>query len=805
MQRFSIRPSKESQSDHSADVELLKSEFSATYIDPSNVVSAFGSYVEDCSRMYRTQYPAMFAPYIAVVQASGSGKTRLLREVSRSVCTLYVCCRIGTRGYPPRTKDAIEYLFRKLDNYETYEGCLDELVKRLRRAEMAALLYLSQAEYDSSATEFASEQLSQRIWTSNELESNGVPINPGKLVLLVFDEARWLLDIESSGGYYGMNLFRLLQRALIALWDRHKDSRLFAVFVDTPSRISNFVPSLKQDPSARAPKAGLSVGRESFHPYILTDTFDVLFEAEKLPKGTRDLTPLLELKNEEKYLLAGRPLVAKPSGTRSAQSAFLLSKLYGGATPFQEQSTYGHLSTVLIRLAISISSQSPAAADLVAGYMVYLLTTDLKREDMCVSHLAEPRLAEAAALGWNRDDALIEHLIPALRRALMSGKVNTGKRAQIVAQIVILTAFDTACKLSNKEPGSLVPLTSVLQQLLPLDSDINVLDAIPASLHDVSVACGQFVQLSHNFDLDTSTRLAERHCGAAFKDWQTGLDFVVPLIAKFSALLLFQIKALSDQEKECEASFESVVKMRPSSALADGRIPRKELAELDKNCVRVYMQVGAMKGSAICNDGPLKAVGPQALQIFGLSSRCLCKRLKASLQNLLYCESDLETKVLEQLAVKRFIPFPQDVERLRQNLPFIIDEYPHWSDLRREDLLHACRKFGIRGMSKRLKYLIVERLEREKPGGCREFRIWLASSNGLDWEGKFQAAAEQSTDSEADGSNELASYYSVKQLRDICRELQLSNFSKLKKEDLMKKIEQESPGTLKSRSSRSAL
>ena len=217
------------------------------------------------------------------------------------------------------------------------------------------------------------------------------------------------------------------------------------------------------------------------------------------------------------------------------------------------------------------------------------------------------------------------------------------------------------------------------------------------------------------------------------------------------------------------------------------------------------MQVGAMKGSAICNDGPLKAVGPQALQIFGLSSRCLCKRLKASLQNLLYCESDLETKVLEQLAVKRFIPFPQDVERLRQNLPFIIDEYPHWSDLRREDLLHACRKFGIRGMSKRLKYLIVERLEREKPGGCREFRIWLASSNGLDWEGKFQAAAEQSTDSEADGSNELASYYSVKQLRDICRELQLSNFSKLKKEDLMKKIEQESPGTLKSRSSRSAL
>ena len=765
------------------------------------------SYVEDCSRIYRTQYPAMFAPYIAVVQASGSGKTRLLREVSRSVCTLYVCCRIGTRGYPPRTKDAIYYLFRKLDDYETYEGCLDELVKRLRRAELAALFYLPQAEkfseHDSTAAEFVSEQLSDRIWTSNDIESNGEPINPGKLVLLVFDEARWLLDTESSGDYFGFNLFRLLQRALRALWDQHQDSRLFVVFVDTSSRIINFVPSLDRDPSARAPKAGPSVGRELFHPYILTRTFDVLFE--KLPKGTRDLTPLLELKNEEKYLLAGRPLVAKPSGTRLAQSAFLLSKLYGGATPFQEQSAYGHLSTVLVRLAISFSSQSPTAADLVAGYMMYLLTMDLKRKDMTVSYLAEPRLAEAAALGWTLDDVLIEYLIPALRRALMSGKVKPGKRGTIVAQIVILTAFDTACKLSNKEPGSLVPLTRVLQQLLPGDSDINVLDSIPASLHDVSVACGQFVQLSHSFDLDTNTRLAERHCGAAFNEWQEGLDFVVPLIAKFSALLLFQIEALSDQEKECEASFKSVEKMRPRFALSGRRIPQKELKELDKNCVRVYMQVEADKGSAICNDGPLKAMGPPALQIFGLSSRCLSKQLKASLQNLIDPTTNLETRVLEQVAAIRFLPFPQDVERLRRNLPFAIDEYPHWSDLRKDDLLRACRKFGIRGMSNCSKHLIVDRLEREKPGGCKEFRIWLASSKGLDSEGQFEAAAEQSIDSDADESGKVASYYSVKQLKDICRELQLSNYSKLKKEDLIKKIEQESPGTLESRSSRSTL
>ena len=185
-----------------------------------------------------------------------------------------------------------------------------------------------------------------------------------------------------------------------------------------------------------------------------------------------------------------------------------MRKLYGGGKARLSENILGALSVALCRMATSINNLSPTA-DLVAGHMVYLLATDWQREETSVSHLAEPRLALAAAREWSNEDVLIDLLIPALRGALLSGKVNPGLRGEIVAQIVILLAFDKACVLAGKAKGDVVSLVSVLEQLLPVDSNIDVHEAIPPSLHDASVSCGQFVQLDHYFDLDTNVRLAE--------------------------------------------------------------------------------------------------------------------------------------------------------------------------------------------------------------------------------------------------------------------------------------------------------
>ena len=702
------------------EIILLEKTFSASYVDPLNVVQKFVSYVEDCERKFRALPGVFFAPYITLVQSSGSGKSRLLREVSNQLCTLYVCCRSGKTGYPLRTSDAINFLFKPLENTKDDNAGLEEMVERLRCADSAARYYLSRAvefpEFDSSKAEFPSVQLSDRVWSSKSMVDFEVSkISPSdKMVLIVIDEARWLLDSLVSGEWFGASPFRFFRRAIKRYAEKYPDSRLFAVFVDTSSRINNFAPSQDRDPSARPSKEGCG---DLFHPFILSETFDAYFHQHRLPKGTLDLSPLLKSTN---YLFAGRPLVAIPFNKTDEQLNFLVDKLYGGINARSAENSLGALSVAMCRLGVSFNSLSPAAAEMVAGHMVYLLASDWRGEEISISHLAEPRLALAAAREWNNQHAFVSRLIPALLDALLSGRVSCGVRGELVAQIIILLAFDKACALAGKAPGNVVSLASVLQQLLPMGSDLNIHEAIPCSLHEASVSCGQFVQLDHYFDLNTNVRLAERHCGASFKGCQPGVDAVIPIIADFAALLLFRFKNYDGQDKPCKASYECADAMMPSHALSGRRISDTELSVLDGNCVRVYMQVGAKDGPAYCGHGPWQARGAKPLQIFGLSSRCLSKEVRESLSILLDATGSLESKILQQRSLlkpyKSTHPFSQDIATLRFCMLFVINEEPHWSDNTKEVLLSVCSKLGLERVSKLELEKIVEILEREQQG-----------------------------------------------------------------------------------------
>jgi hypothetical protein len=106
---------------------------------------------------------------------------------------------------------------------------------------------------------------------------------------------------------------------------------------------------------------------------------------------------------------------------------------------------------MLARLATSISCYASEEAELVAEHMVHLLALGARDEEMYVTHLAEPRLALAAAYSWNTEGDLEKYLLPALQHALISGLVSAGDRSELVAQVVLLKAFDTACKKRPKE------------------------------------------------------------------------------------------------------------------------------------------------------------------------------------------------------------------------------------------------------------------------------------------------------------------------------------------------------------------
>ena len=667
--------------------ELAKS-FSGQYKDPWNSVDHFVSYVNTCCVEYRTR-PIYFAPYIALVQCSGSGKSRMLLESSKKLRTLYVCFRSGATGYPPRTGRAIFQLFngKGLDDAKNEESYKWALVERLRHAEISARKNLPKPGSKPEAVMFESEQLRESIWNLQDADIEEELPDSEEPVLLILDEARALLDESQENAPFGVSKFRLFRRALRAYWEKFKNARLFAVLVDTSSKIIFFSPSMKADPSARQVRD--EGGAFLLHPYVLRGSFDTIFHDLKLPEGTRDLTPLL--KNSH-YLQSGRPLVAIPFSDANQQRDFLLRKLrggYSGRTP-EPGRNLGQLSIVLTRLATAISCLSPISAELVAEHMVHLLASDFLREQMFVSHLAEARLALAAAYAWNTAGELERNLLPALQRAMISGLVSAGDRGEIVAQVVLLQAFDAVCIAEKKNPGDFVSVVSVLEQLLPKDCMVDVREAIPLSLRDARVACGQFVQLAHHLSLDTNCRLAERHCGAFFKGRQPGIDAVVPIVAPVPAMFAVQIR---NRDEQGQASTKIRERMNPSFAFKNQKIPEKDLLELDKNCVKVFLQLGADVKPACCNsEGPL--------QIFGLSSRCLSEPVVCALEILLDATNSIESFVLDQKAASEVdgsnLPFPDDLSIMRQILPFVIDNKPQWNDLTVVELKSIFKKNNLK-------------------------------------------------------------------------------------------------------------
>jgi hypothetical protein len=92
----------------------------------------------------------------------------------------------------------------------------------------------------------------------------------------------------------------------------------------------------------------------------------------------------------------------------------------------------------------------------------------------------------------------------------------TDRGGELVAQIIVLCAFDTACALE----GVLASVWSYVafwprEQLLPESADPTIFEALPAHLLQSYSACWQFVNLCHRFEhggIVALGTLAERHC-----------------------------------------------------------------------------------------------------------------------------------------------------------------------------------------------------------------------------------------------------------------------------------------------------
>ncbi|KAE9005511.1 hypothetical protein PR003_g17166 [Phytophthora rubi] len=439
----------------------LATAFTGTYSGSAD--DEFQKYLARCCKLFRDNRSVYLAPYVAITQSSGFGKSRVLSELAKKCASdvtkpmrlLYVCARdvAGSTGFPVATPELVKFLFERATESEIASRLLlafDYACKHWGTVQKEWLEVFS-AEGDRVDEKLASKL---KDWKPPTELHNQAPDSP--VLVLVIDEARSLLA-ESDG--YGVSYFRLLRRALnranADLLEKKLPGIIFGVVVDTNSQIHDFVPPSVLDPSSRADQ----VTRRLFPPFVLTQTMDVFFKEPIDGLSFTYKNCVLETNREkirEMLLSFGRPLWYKhytnATGEVALNTVLALGggKLLNGSNP-SELASYNNktlhgVAAVMCRLGLRPQSGSPFASQLVANFMAALHAVKYTYDAHISGYVSEPFLAFAATHMWYEEypESLTNHMLPQLRELMMQGIIDVGYVGEMVARLFLLLAMDTA-------------------------------------------------------------------------------------------------------------------------------------------------------------------------------------------------------------------------------------------------------------------------------------------------------------------------------------------------------------------------
>jgi hypothetical protein len=304
-------------------------------------------------------------------------------------------------------------------------------------------------------------------------------------LLFIYDEARVLCDHDAYNGARiyeehaidlppgtnedaegdGMPLrsfsnFRAIRRALRYLPGATTDvPRVFAVFTDTTSRITNFQPTSWNDPSLRVPRLP-QPGPGQFRPIFVFSSVDVYSRVLNdpncisSPEAVADPERLLKFGRAGWYSAYVQRNISRTAQSRDSRSMIKLAtaKLLSSsdARPRPEEDPFDALSqahlikliaTLAPRLALTIGPYTLEASELIASHLAVLTRTD-ERHFLRTVYPSEPILAEASAQlthtnGWANPLKALVHYV-------RGGIVEAGFKGELITKIVCLMAMDRA-------------------------------------------------------------------------------------------------------------------------------------------------------------------------------------------------------------------------------------------------------------------------------------------------------------------------------------------------------------------------
>ncbi|KAE9245937.1 hypothetical protein PF004_g5037 [Phytophthora fragariae] len=387
-----------SNADDEAKTRALAVAFDSTYCGTAD--TEFERHLARCCKKYTVKPDDYTAPYLAITQSSGFGKSRILSQLARKLeiepktdmRLLYICARDvpGSTGFPVATPELFKFIFGS----KSASG----IAGQLRRAFDYACAHWGSVQkewndvFDEKGKD-ADVQLKSKLKglkkQKTEPTATMTPAEP--VLVLAIDEARSLLKKMDE---YGVNYFRLLRRALTQVnaeirTEVGKKAVIFAVLVDANSQIHDFVPPLAMDASSRMSELDT---KRLFPPFVLTHTMDVFLKFPELqlqaPVPISYKHCVLETNPNEierQLLRMGRPLwytQFTKIDRENLRKVLILGgrKLLCTETP---SLALAEQRSVLLALARALEQSTRATADMAQGYCelakAYVRETDASR------------------------------------------------------------------------------------------------------------------------------------------------------------------------------------------------------------------------------------------------------------------------------------------------------------------------------------------------------------------------------------------------------------------------------------------
>jgi len=591
-------PDPTSKDENEPEFQFASAAFSCGFNDNLDYLKYFQNYITSCHNSSKDTY----IPYVSIVQSSGYGKSRLIKEYANNVYTLYLNLGIGRNCFPRPSACAKEFInsFKKAKNPDDWFNNF--------LAKAVSLLDTEIKSKNTDKSSFWENHLrddGQSIWgpainTANNVIKNDLMLirdSPGYLeqnfndendikILLCIDEGRKL--IEEMNDDLKISLFRCWRRALRN--NKWRARGLFSVILDTTSRISNFSPASGYDPTLKA----LNQDQMLFKPFIYISTYNSLVDNSDnfYSKAFSMGRPCWKALRDEYIKEVSEGDISAKNYAWEKVKLLVKAKIQGGTNNLVDDEKKNLTSVAVLAsfCSVDISPSVHFASNLVASHLGTCLAISQDRTKILVCYPSEPLVTEAAY------ELLDDNMLLLIAQSFGQGIVEPGKRGEILGELILILTRHKLCKRLIRQKTATfftgeIKLADFLKELLA--NNVKVLESDCYEhrfFENANISFTRFVTIRTIPTLDDVKKGYESCVAFNLKRNHKGADFLIPVKCNGQTYTVWIIQIKNHNLLKCDSNVtvDSTSKLWPKYVFS-----KTDLAELTIPYLAMYWQLGA--------------------------------------------------------------------------------------------------------------------------------------------------------------------------------------------------------------------